>query len=90
MVERVAETAEKRGVSCTQIALAWLLQRQPVTAPKGQKASESRGSSGIRAYKAAWGLILGWRTQVLESSANPQPAGIIHPPKLRARDRNPS
>ena len=33
VVERVAELAEKRGVSRTQIALAWLLQKQPVTAP---------------------------------------------------------
>ncbi len=33
VVERVAELADKRGVSRTQIALAWLLQKQPVTAP---------------------------------------------------------
>lgn len=33
IVERVAEIAEKHGVSRTQIALAWLLQKSPVTAP---------------------------------------------------------
>jgi 1-deoxyxylulose-5-phosphate synthase len=33
VVERVAEIAEKHNVSRTQIALAWLLQKQPVTAP---------------------------------------------------------
>jgi aryl-alcohol dehydrogenase-like predicted oxidoreductase len=33
VVERVAEIAEKRGVPMPQIALAWLLQREPVTAP---------------------------------------------------------
>jgi aryl-alcohol dehydrogenase-like predicted oxidoreductase len=33
IVERVAELAEKRGASRTHIALAWLLQKQPVTAP---------------------------------------------------------
>ncbi|MFB7140703.1 aldo/keto reductase [Gottfriedia sp. NPDC056225] len=33
VVERVAEIAEKQGVSKSQIALAWLLQKQPVTAP---------------------------------------------------------
>ena len=33
MVERVAEIAEKRGVPRAQIALAWLLQKEPVTAP---------------------------------------------------------
>lgn len=33
IVERVAEIAEKRQVSRTQIALAWLLQKEPVTAP---------------------------------------------------------
>lgn len=33
VVERVAELAQKNGVSRTQIALAWLLQKEPVTAP---------------------------------------------------------
>lgn len=33
IVERVGEIAEKRGVLRTHIALAWLLQRKPVTAP---------------------------------------------------------
>jgi aryl-alcohol dehydrogenase-like predicted oxidoreductase len=33
VVERVAEIAEKRGVARTHIALAWLLQKEPVTAP---------------------------------------------------------
>lgn len=33
IVERVAEIAQKRGVLRVHIALAWLLQKQPVTAP---------------------------------------------------------
>jgi aryl-alcohol dehydrogenase-like predicted oxidoreductase len=33
VVARVAETAAKRGVARAQIALAWLLQKTPVTAP---------------------------------------------------------
>ena len=33
VVERVAELAQKHGVSRTHIALAWLLQKEPVTAP---------------------------------------------------------
>jgi aryl-alcohol dehydrogenase-like predicted oxidoreductase len=33
VVQRVAETAEKLGVSRTHIALAWLLQKEPVMAP---------------------------------------------------------
>lgn len=33
VVERVAEIAEKRGVPRAQIALAWVLQKEPVTAP---------------------------------------------------------
>jgi aryl-alcohol dehydrogenase-like predicted oxidoreductase len=33
VIERVAELAEKRGVLRTHIALAWLLQKQPVAAP---------------------------------------------------------
>ncbi|MEC0240234.1 aldo/keto reductase [Paenibacillus dokdonensis] len=33
VVEQVADIAEKRGVPRVQIALAWLLQKNPVTAP---------------------------------------------------------
>ena len=33
VVERVAEVAEKHGVPRVHIALAWLLQKEPVTAP---------------------------------------------------------
>lgn len=33
VVERVAELAEKHGVPRVHIALAWLLQKQPVAAP---------------------------------------------------------
>jgi aryl-alcohol dehydrogenase-like predicted oxidoreductase len=33
VVERVAEIAQKHGTSRTHIALAWLLQKEPVTAP---------------------------------------------------------
>ena len=33
VVERVAKTAEKHGIPRVHIALAWLLQKQPVTAP---------------------------------------------------------
>lgn len=33
VVERLAEVAEKHGVPRTQIALAWLMQKQPVTIP---------------------------------------------------------
>lgn len=33
IIERVAEIAQKRGVLRTHVALAWLLQKQPVAAP---------------------------------------------------------
>ncbi|MFT3890055.1 MAG: aldo/keto reductase [Anaerolineales bacterium] len=33
VVERVAELSQKHGISRTQVALAWLLQKEPVTAP---------------------------------------------------------
>jgi aryl-alcohol dehydrogenase-like predicted oxidoreductase len=33
IIERVAELAQKYGASRTHIALAWLLQKEPVTAP---------------------------------------------------------
>ena len=33
VVKRVAEIAEKHGVPRVHIALAWLLQKKPVTAP---------------------------------------------------------
>lgn len=32
-MERVAELAQKRGATRTHVALAWLLQKKPVTAP---------------------------------------------------------
>jgi len=32
-VERVAAIAERRGVPRSQVALAWVLQKEPVTAP---------------------------------------------------------
>lgn len=33
VVERVAEVAKKRGVPRAQIALAWVLQKEPITSP---------------------------------------------------------
>ena len=33
IVERVAEVAAKRGIPRAQVALAWVLQKEPVTAP---------------------------------------------------------
>jgi len=33
VVERVTEIAEKLGTSRARVALAWLLQKKPVTAP---------------------------------------------------------
>jgi aryl-alcohol dehydrogenase-like predicted oxidoreductase len=33
VIERVAEVAEKLSVPCAHIALAWLLQNEPVAAP---------------------------------------------------------
>jgi aryl-alcohol dehydrogenase-like predicted oxidoreductase len=33
VVNRVAELASKRGIPRAQIALAWVLQKEPVTAP---------------------------------------------------------
>lgn len=33
VIERVAEVAEKRGVPRAQIALAWVLQKEPITSP---------------------------------------------------------
>jgi 1-deoxyxylulose-5-phosphate synthase len=33
IVQRVAELAEKKGVSRAQIALAWVIQKEPITSP---------------------------------------------------------
>jgi len=33
VVERLADVAAKRGISMAQIALAWLVQKEPITAP---------------------------------------------------------
>jgi aryl-alcohol dehydrogenase-like predicted oxidoreductase len=50
VVERVAEVAEKRGVSRTHVALAWLLQKEPVAAP-------IIGASKIRHLEEALGAL---------------------------------
>lgn len=52
IVERVKEIADARGVTRTQIALAWILQKKPVTAPivgatKLHHLDEAVGSLGI-------------------------------------------
>lgn len=53
VVARVAELAEKQGVTRTQIALAWLLQKAPVTAPiigatKTAHLEEAVGALSVR------------------------------------------
>jgi 1-deoxyxylulose-5-phosphate synthase len=53
VVERVAELAEKHGVPRIQIALAWLLQKEPVTAPiiGATKISHLEGAVGSLSVK---------------------------------------
>jgi aryl-alcohol dehydrogenase-like predicted oxidoreductase len=53
VVERVAELAAKLWVSRTQIALAWLLQKEPVTAPiiGATKISHLEEASGALSVK---------------------------------------
>lgn len=53
IVERVAELAAKHGVARSQIALAWLLQKEPVTAPiiGATKASHLEEAVGALAVK---------------------------------------
>lgn len=53
VVERVAETAQKRGVPRVHIALAWLLQKEPVTAPiiGATKISHLEDAAGALAVK---------------------------------------
>lgn len=53
VVERVAELAEKHGVPRTHIALAWLLQKEPVTAPiiGATKISHLDGAVGSLSVK---------------------------------------
>lgn len=53
IVERVAELAQKRGVPRSHIALAWLLQKEPVTAPivgatKVEHLEEAVGALSVR------------------------------------------
>ena len=53
IIERVAELAEKHAVSRTHIALAWLLQKQPVAAPiigatKIAHLEEAAGALSVR------------------------------------------
>jgi len=61
IVARVAELAEKHGVLRAQIALAWLLQKAPVTAPiigatKISHLEEAAGALDVKltAEEAAW------------------------------------
>ncbi len=53
VVERVAELAEKHAVARSQIALSWLLQKEPVTAPiiGATKVSHLEDSAGALAVK---------------------------------------
>jgi 1-deoxyxylulose-5-phosphate synthase len=53
IVERVAEIAEKHGVPRVHIALAWLLQKEPVTAPivGATKISHLEDASGALSVK---------------------------------------
>lgn len=53
VVERVAALAEKRGVPRIHIALAWLLQKEPVTAPiiGATKISHLEGAVGALSVK---------------------------------------
>lgn len=53
VVERVAELAEKHEVARSQIALSWLLQKEPVTAPiiGATKVSHLEDSVGALAVK---------------------------------------
>ena len=53
VVERVAEVAERRGVPRVQVALAWLLQKEPVTAPivGATKISHLENAVGALAVK---------------------------------------
>ncbi|MCY8373411.1 aldo/keto reductase [Bacillus inaquosorum] len=49
VVERLAAIAEKHGVSRTHIALAWLLQKKPVTAPIIGATKMSHLENAVRA-----------------------------------------
>jgi aryl-alcohol dehydrogenase-like predicted oxidoreductase len=53
IVDRAAELANKHGVPRSQIALAWLLQKQPVTAPiiGGTKLSHLEEAVGSLSVK---------------------------------------
>lgn len=51
IVEQVAAIAEQRGVSRVQVALAWLLQKAPVTAPIIGATKESHLESAVTALK---------------------------------------
>lgn len=53
IVERVAVIAEKRGVPRAQIALAWLLQKEPVTAPSIGAAKMSHLEDPVAALSIA-------------------------------------
>ncbi|GGF90789.1 aldo/keto reductase [Paenibacillus abyssi] len=51
IVEKVAAIAEQRGVSRVQVALSWLLQKEPVTAPIIGATKESHLESAVSALE---------------------------------------
>ncbi|MFM7322747.1 MAG: aldo/keto reductase, partial [Armatimonadota bacterium] len=53
VIERVAELAHRRGVSRTQVALAWLLHQQPVAAPIVGATSIAHLEEAVRAVDVA-------------------------------------
>ncbi len=55
-IEGLAELAQKLGVSRTQVALAWLLQKAPVTAPiiGATKLSHLEEAVGVLSVKLSF------------------------------------
>ena len=76
VVERVTEVAAERGVPLAQVALAWLLAKQPVTAPivgatKLQHLEDARGRgrrSSFRPRRSRRSRSLTCRTRSSASS----------------------
>lgn len=78
IAERVAEVAERRGVTPAQVALAWLLDRGPDVVP----IPGTRRRENVEANIAAAGLALDDADRALLDDPALAPTGDRYPPAL--------
>ncbi|MDH5363372.1 MAG: aldo/keto reductase, partial [Aigarchaeota archaeon] len=85
VVERLAEVAEKRGVPRAHIALAWLLQKEPVVAPVVGTTKISHLESAVESLSIQ---LTPEEISYMEEPYVPHPiVGLINYPEITSRLR---